>query len=77
MLFSANLLIGFICHFQKHNTMKKFFAIMAIIGFMAACNNETDSDGTDLDTTRLDTLPTPPVYDTGMQTTDTLRTMSQ
>lgn len=54
--------------------MKKFFSILVIVGFMAACNNDSDTDGTDMDTLRMDTLPTMP--DTNMQTNDTLSTMS-
>ena len=57
--------------------MKKLLAILAIAGVMAACNNDSDKNGTDEDTTKMDTMPTTPMMpDTSMQTTDTTSTMS-
>jgi hypothetical protein len=48
--------------------MKKFFALLAIAGFMAACNNDGTSDATE-DTTNTmstDTMSTPMQADTMM-----------
>ena len=39
--------------------MKKVFAIMAIAGFMAACNNSGDKKKDDKDTTKMETPVTP------------------
>ena len=55
--------------------MKKLFAILAIAGVMVACNSGADKNGTDEDTTKMDTMPTTPTMpDTSMQTTDTMST---
>lgn len=57
--------------------MKKFFALLAIAGFLAACNNDSTSETTE-DTTNTmttDTMSTPMQPDT-MNMADTSRDTS-
>ena len=69
--FADNLLIK-----PKHNTMKKFFGMLAIAGLLVACNNESEStEVTDSTTIITDTTVVAPMdtttIDTTVVTTDT------
>lgn len=53
--------------------MKKVFAILAIAGFMAACNNSGDKkEGENKDTTKMET-PVTPTQDTTKPAADTTK----
>lgn len=61
----------------KHNSMKKFFGMLAIAGLLVACNNETESsevtDTTTIitDTTVVAPMDTTNVIDTTVVNIDT------
>ena len=54
----------------KHNTMKKFFGMLAIAGLLVACNNESEStEVTDSTTITTDTTVVAPMDTTIVDTT--------
>lgn len=53
--------------------MKKVFAILAIAGLMAACNNSGKKEETKTDTTKTDTTVVTPPADTTKPATDTTK----
>lgn len=54
----------------KHNTMKKFFGMLAIAGLLVACNNESEStEVTDSTTITTDTTVVAPIDTTTVDTT--------
>ncbi len=58
--FAGNLLTK-----PKHNTMKKFFGMLAIAGLLVACNNESEStEITDSTTIITDTTVVVPMDST-------------
>ena len=71
--FAGNLLTK-----PKHNTMKKFFGMLAIAGLLVACNNESEStEVTDSTTIITDTTVVAPMDTTTIDTTVVINDTTQ